>query len=154
MKATRHFCLIITDEGSVRFAILRKMHGFLIDRRRKKAYAIVKDAVPTSWTGKFARCYLLDEHHSQSTHFDSSAPAGVFMFADSLRMEKRVTPTPDAPQAVLELTSDVLYDMVDGRLVRSLEHRRPTVPFAIMIASLGGAVALVLVSLAKIWIPT
>ncbi len=137
----RTFCIILTEEGGLRLAYLLKTHGFLVDRKAEKVYAIVSDAYETDKPKARARCYLVHERLSQTIRLTD---AGERALAPAQPARMPLT-RPSEEGGEQDLSADMLYDHTSGRLVKRLENKRPTIPHAILLV--GGGAGLTLLTL-------
>lgn len=154
---SRHFTIVVTQENRLRFAFLRKEHGLLHDRREKKSYAVVREAYPTNWVGKWARAYLVYEDLAQSVQLtgdaapegDAAAPAGSTVeIKQPLNMLARIKLPgrrgDDGETRETWLTAESIYDRTMSAQVRRLGNRRIQWFHALLFVSLGIAVCLAL----------
>jgi hypothetical protein len=149
----RVFVIAVTQENRLRFRMMKKEHGLLHDTAQKKSYAIVKDAYPTNWRGRFARAYLVHETSAQTIQLDGK-PAEVLGGSVELReplsmiAKIRMPGQRGEDGAIREtrLTAESIYDRTLSAQVRRLGNRRFQWFHALLFVSLGVAICLALVA--------
>lgn len=127
----RVFVIVVTQENRLRFRMMRKEHGLLHDRSEKKSYAIVKDALPTNWRGRFARAYLVHESSAQTIQVNGK-PAevlgGSVEVKEPLNMIAKIRMPgqrgEDGQVRETHLTAEAIYDRTLSAQVRRLGNRR------------------------------
>lgn len=151
----RHFTVILTQEGRLRFRFLRKEHGLLHDRTEKKSYAVIHEAYPTNWAGRWSRAYLVHEESSQSVKVGQPPDAAPTQGAtvrvlDPLSMVARIRlPGPRGERGEereVHLTAESIFDRTMSAQVRRLGNRRIHWFHALLFASLGAFITLGLVA--------
>ena len=127
----RVFVIVVTQENRLRFRMMRKEHGLLHDRAEKKSYAIVKDALPTNWRGRFARAYLVHESSAQTVQIDGKSAevlGGSVEVKEPLSMIAKIRMPgqrgEDGMVRETHLTAEAIYDRTLSAQVRRLGNRR------------------------------
>lgn len=150
MKA---FVIVVTQEQRFRFRMMKKEHGLLHDRAEKKSYAIVKDAFPTNWPGRYARAYLVHETSAQTIELDGKSVeihGGTVEVKDPLNMVAKIRMPgqrgEDGGVRETHLTAEAIYDRTLSAQVRRLGNRRFQWFHALLFVSLGVAICLALVA--------
>lgn len=152
MFGNRHFVIVVTRENRLRLKFLRREHGLLHDPEEKKSYAVVADAYPTNWPGKWARAYLVHEEHAQTATVEGEdrAEGRTTTVAPPLAMvAKKVLPGvrgEAGKETEVVLTAESIFDRTMSVQTRRLGNRRIQWFHAILFVSLGIAIALALVA--------
>lgn len=130
----RQFCVIVTREGRLRFKFLQLEHGLLYDKTDKKTYAIVREAYPTNWAGRWSRAYIVYENGAQTVKLgDGQGEArevvgGTVEVIEPLNMVAKIRmPSPrgeDGQVRDVHLTAESIYDRTLAVQVRRLGNRR------------------------------
>lgn len=127
----RVFVIVVTQEDRLRFRMMKKEHGLLHDRAEKKSYAIVKDALPTNWRGRFARAYLVHESSAQTIELEGKAAevlGGSVTVKEPLNMIAKIRMPgqrgEDGHVRETHLTAEAIYDRTLSAQVRRLGNRR------------------------------
>lgn len=153
----RHFVIVITKEGRLRLKFLKEEHGLLHDRKENKSYAIIREAYPTNWAGRWSRAYLVHENTAQTvelgTDTSESAPptdGSTVAVKEPLNMLARIRMPNQRGELgdVKEtwLTPESIYDRTQSIQVRRLANRRFQWFHALLFVSLGVAICLALVA--------
>lgn len=149
----RAFTIVVTQENRLRFRMMKKEHGLLHDRSEKKSYAVVKDAYPTNWRGRFARAYLVHETSAQTVAINGSPEevmGGSVEVMEPLNMIAKIRMPgqrgEDGQVRETHLTAEAIYDRTLSAQVRRLGNRRFQWFHALLFASLGVAICLALVA--------
>lgn len=128
MKA---FVIVVTQENRLRFRMMKKEHGLLHDKKEKKSYAIVRDAYPTNWAGRFARAYLVHETAAQTIILDGESVeihGGTTAVKDPLNMVAKVRlgsrRGTEGQEHDVHLTAETIFDRTESVQVRRLGNRR------------------------------
>jgi len=145
----RAFVIVVTQENRLRFRMMRKEHGLLHDTAEKKSYALVRDAYPTNWTGRFSRAYLVHETAAQTVELDGQARdlhGGTIEIKDPLNMVAKVKlgsrRGEDGAERDVHLTAETIFDRTESVQVRRLGNRRFQWFHALLFVSLGIAIGL------------
>lgn len=130
----KQFCVIMTREGRLRFKFLQLEHGLLHDKGEKKTYAVVRDAYPTNWTGRWSRAYVVYETGAQTVQLGAGhgeareVEGGTVEVVEPLNMVARIRmPSPrgeDGQVRDVHLTAESIYDRTLAVQVRRLGNRR------------------------------
>lgn len=121
------FVIVLTQENTLRFRLMRKEHGLLHDKKHQQSYAIVRDAYQTNWRGRFGVAYFVRELDAQSVNIDSAAPtsaAGTVAFDPVVRMRTKVKVPGTADDAEVHLSAESIFDKVLSLQVRRMSNRR------------------------------
>jgi hypothetical protein len=155
MKA---FVIVATQEQRLRFRMMKKEHGLLHDKAEKKSYAIVKDAFPTNWPGRYARAYLVHETSAQSVELDGASVTihgGTVEVKDPLNMVAKIRMPgqrgEDGGVRETHLTAEAIYDRTLSAQVRRLGNRRFQWFHALAFASVGATICLLLVGVITVF---
>lgn len=147
----KHFCIILTQEGRVRFRFLRKEHGLLHEKNEKRSYAVIREAYPTNWPGKWSRAYVIQETLSQTvTVGDKEYPihGGTVQVIEPLNMVAKIRlPGPRGDNGEVRdvhLTAESIYDRTLSAQVRRLGNRRFQWFHALLFVALGVTIGLFL----------
>ena len=127
----RAFAIVVTQENRLRFRMMKKEHGLLHDTSDKKSYAVVKDAYPTNWRGRFARAYIVHETSAQTVNLDGKSAdvvGGSVEVKDPLSMIAKIRMPgqrgEDGQVRETHLTAEAIYDRTLSAQVRRLGNRR------------------------------
>lgn len=149
----RAFVIVVTQENRLRFRMMKKEHGLLHDKKEKKSYAIVRDAYPTNWTGRFSRAYLVHETAAQTIELDGApreVAGGTSEVKEPLNMVAKVKlgsrRGEDGVERDVHLTAETIFDRTESVQVRRLGNRRFQWFHALLFVSLGIAICLALVA--------
>lgn len=149
----RSFVIVVTQENRLRFRMMKKEHGLLHDKAERKSYALIRDAYPTNWTGRFSRAYLVHETAAQTIELDGDSHTihgGTTQVKDPLNMVARVKlgsrRGEDGVERDVHLTAETIFDRTESVQVRRLGNRRFQWFHALLFVSLGVAICLALVS--------
>lgn len=149
----RAFVIVVTQENRLRFRMMKKEHGLLHDKSEKKSYALVRDAYPTNWTGRFSRAYLVHETAAQTIELDGASAevhGGTTEVKEPLNMVARVRlgsrRGDDGVEHDVHLTAETIFDRTESVQVRRLGNRRFQWFHALLFVSLGVAICLALVA--------
>lgn len=121
------FVIVLTQENTLRFRLMKKEHGFLHDKKHQQSYAIVRDAYQTNWRGRFGVAYFVRELDAQSVTIDPAAPtspAGTVAFDPVVRMRTKVKVPGTADDAEVHLSAESIFDKVLSLQVRRMSNRR------------------------------
>ena len=164
----RHFVIVITKEGRLRLKFLKEEHGLLHDGRERKSYAIIREAYPTNWAGRWSRAYLVHENTAQTIELDGTPDEAAT--GDAGASEGSTPKVDGATVAVKEplnmlarirmpnqrgelgdvketwLTPESIFDRTQSIQVRRLANRRFQWFHALLFVSLGVAICLALVA--------
>jgi hypothetical protein len=150
----RHFVIVITREGRLRLKFLHEEHGLLHDKKEKKSYAIIRDAYPTNWAGKWSRAYVVHEKSAQTIHAgepgpDNAAPDGATVeVREPLNMLARVRmPNQRGELGDIKetwLTAESIFDRTQSAQVRRLANRRFQWFHALLFVALGIAIGVLI----------
>lgn len=151
----KQFCVILTREGRLRFKHLKLEHGLLHDKREKKSYAVVEEASPTNWAGRWSRAYLIHETSAQTVKLENGEErevhGGTVRVLDPLNMVAKVRmPGPrgdDGNVRDVHLTAESIYDRTLAHQVRRLGNRRYNLGTGLLLVGFGVAVGVILVAL-------
>lgn len=150
----RSFAIVLTQEQRLRFRHLKKEHGLLHDKAEKKSYAIVKDAFPTNWPGRYARAYLVHETSAQTITLDGASVdvhGATVEVKDPLNMIAKIRMPgqrgEDGHVRETHLTAEAIYDRTLSAQVRRLGNRRFQWFHALAFASIGVALCLMIVGI-------
>lgn len=146
----RAFVIVVTQENRFRFRMMKKEHGLLHDKAEKKSYALVRDAYPTNWTGRFSRAYLVHETAAQTVELDGASHeihGGTTAVKEPLNMVAKVKlgsrRGEDGIERDVHLTAETIFDRTESVQVRRLGNRRFQWFHALLFVSLGIAIGLV-----------
>jgi hypothetical protein len=149
----RAFVIVVTQENRLRFRMMKKEHGLLHDTKEKKSYALVRDAYPTNWAGRFSRAYLVHETAAQTIQLDGATRevnGGSIEVKEPLNMVAKVKLGSRRGEAGVErdvhLTAETIFDRTESVQVRRLGNRRFQWFHALLFVSLGVAICLALVA--------
>lgn len=153
----KHFCIILTQEGKIRFGFLKKEHGLLFDHKEKKGYAIVREAKPTNWPGRWSRAYLVHEENAQTVQIGApersearTVQGATVEVQQPLCMVAKVKLATrrgeDGREREIELTPESIFDRTMSVQVRRLGNRRIQWFHALLFVTLGMAIALTLIA--------
>lgn len=142
----RQFVIVLTQENRLRFRLMKKEHGLLHDEQQRKSYAIVKEAYPTNWAGRWSRAYLVHEENAQTVQLETSEDnetvhgQSVEVASPLSLVTKIVLPTrrgePGSEQQLV-LTAETIYDRTMSAQVRRLGNRRIQWFHALLFACMG-----------------
>ncbi|MFA5861580.1 MAG: hypothetical protein WDA16_07785 [Candidatus Thermoplasmatota archaeon] len=153
----RHFVIVVTKEGRLRLKFLKEEHGLLHDAKEQKSYAIIREAYPTNWAGRWSRAYLVHENTAQTVELgndtteDAPRPDGTTVAVkEPLNMLARIR-MPNQRGELGEvketwLTPESIFDRTQSIQVRRLANRRFQWFHALLFVSLGVAICLALVA--------
>lgn len=143
------FVIVLTQENRLRFRLMKKEHGLLHDKRDKKSYAIVRDAYPTNWTGRFSRAYLAHETAAQTIELDGATReihGGTSLVKEPLSMVAKVKlgsrRGDDGVERDVHLTAETIFDRTESVQVRRLGNRRFQWFHALLFVALGVTIGL------------
>ena len=150
----RQFCVILTREGRLRFKFLHLEHGLLHDKQDKKTYAVISDAMPTNWAGRWSRAYLIHETSAQTiklaTGEEHELHGGTVRVLDPLNMIAKIRmPGPrgdDGQVRDVHLTAESIYDRTLAVQVRRLGNRRINWVQGLLLVGFGFFLAVILMT--------
>lgn len=150
----RQFCVILTREGRLRFKFLTLEHGLLHDRADKRSYAIVSEAMPTNWAGRWSRAYLIHETSAQTIKLDTGegreVHGGTVRVLDPLNMIAKIKmPGPRGDDGTIRdvhLTAESIYDRTLAVQVRRLGNRRINWVQGLLLVGFGFFLAVILMT--------
>ena len=145
----RAFVIVVTQENRFRFRMMKKEHGLLHDTKEKKSYALVRDAYPTNWTGRFSRAYLVHETAAQTIELDGKSfevHGGTTAVKEPLNMVAKVKlgsrRGEDGAERDVHLTAETIFDRTESVQVRRLGNRRFQWFHALLFVALGVTIGL------------
>jgi len=148
----RQFCVIVTREGRLRFKFLKLEHGLLHDKTEKKTYAVIRDAYPTNWAGRWSRAYVVHETEAQTVRLgdaeeEQKVEGGTVQVIEPLNMVAKIRmPGPRGDNGEVRdvhLTAESIYDRTLSVQVRRLGNRRFQWFHALMFVALGVTIGVV-----------
>lgn len=146
----RAFVIVVTQENRFRFRMMKKEHGLLHDKAEKRSYALVRDAYPTNWAGRFSRAYLVHETAAQTVELDGKnfeVHGGTTSVKEPLNMVAKVKlgsrRGEDGAERDVHLTAETIFDRTESVQVRRLGNRRFQWFHALLFVSLGVAIGVV-----------
>ncbi len=153
----KQFVIVVTREARLRLVFMRKEHGLLYDSAEKKVYAIVRDAYPTNWLGRWARAYLVYEESAQSIEVgrpepiegeapvDGSTVEVLQPLSTVARIRVNARNGEEGRERDVYMTPETLWDRTMSAQVRRLGNRKFQWFHALLFACVGVAVCLLLV---------
>lgn len=145
----RAFVIVVTQENRLRFRMMKKEHGLLHDKAEKKSYALVRDAYPTNWTGRFSRAYLVQETAAQTVEIEGATYdiyGGTAAVKEPLNMVAKVKlgsrRGEDGAERDVHLTAETIFDRTESVQVRRLGNRRFQWFHALLFVALGVTIGL------------
>lgn len=150
----KQFCAILTREGRLRFRFLHLEHAILHDKSDKKCYAVISDAMPTNWAGRWSRAYLVHETSAQTVQLDGDTTrevhGGTVRVLDPLNMVAKLKlPGPRGDDGTIRdvhLTAESIYDRTLSVQVRRLGNRRINWVQGLLLVGLGFFLAVILMT--------